>query len=101
LMNNLTIPMDLSRGQFPPNWGRNQGQGWTQGNVIWLEERPRPQRVRKCLQLRQTWTLCHRMLCTKAHSELPHLCPRLHGPEEGPVRHTTSHTPHQPPRQCP
>ncbi len=50
-MNNVPVPMDLSRGRFPPNrGGQRQWNGQTQGNVTQLEEAP-PQggpRPRKC-----------------------------------------------------
>jgi hypothetical protein len=47
--NNIPVPMDVSRGHFPPN--RNN-QRFTRGNAAQVEEPqrwgPRPQRIRKC-----------------------------------------------------
>jgi hypothetical protein len=48
-MNNLPVPMDLSRGHFPPNRANQQR---FRGNLAQVEEpfqhNPQPQRVRKC-----------------------------------------------------
>ena len=49
-MNNVPVPMDLSRGCFPPHrGGQGQGQFQTRGNIIQLEEtNSQFPRVRKC-----------------------------------------------------
>jgi hypothetical protein len=48
-MNNVPVPMDLSRGHFPPN---RTNQQCFRGNVAQVEkpfqQNPQPQRVRKC-----------------------------------------------------
>jgi hypothetical protein len=48
-MNNVPVPMDLSRGRFPLN---RTNQQHFRGNLAQVEElsqrNPRPQRVRKC-----------------------------------------------------
>jgi hypothetical protein len=65
-MNNVPVPMDLSRGRFPPN---RTNQQRFRGNLAQVEEpfqrNPRPQRVRKCYNCDRPGHFAAECLCPR------------------------------------